>query len=1746
MSDPADASWPAVPVANAGTMTAAPHAAPSDVSTVRHRYHLPSLRRVEPRPGRTSAKRIVARPSTAPSQYDTDLPVSSEQSVANATRAHQLGARPLFGIAASREFVHSLSSPQGLRTPTPTALDSERHDHQAHLLAVPVCKAPSLIDLRVLDTASSSALLRRRRGRRYSSAVSDLSPSVDTRSPRLEDAQQTLTGSPTASTLPSPSVSSGDSPHSYLNSTPARSDVSPVSAPTTAISEEFPVTLVTTDETDCSEALDPAQLTAPPFDPTGLHEADLHLLDAVIFVHDAGNVTSLSDTIRGVFTDPCTTSAPSDSSSEYSADSPPAEAVGQELQQKQDPPASAAMTQPHVERASLELPLWPHSRSNTGSSGSSTEVDKTPQPSWSAAFPEPPERRDIYRLPPNGTDGLGIVGPSYTGVPADGLAATDKPTFRHARRYSIPVHQHGARTSRRGGSDVVNALGISTSTAGSSATSAPRREFAPWEASPKTTVDTDTDGDGSMDSSLDTSDTNNGQSFLPIVNPDAKLRDAEKRRRALESRESRRINSSGLMSFFDAHHERESDDLETTVAASLSQSFTDQRAHSAFDAHPGRARFGHRPASKTGFPGFTILLDQGADSRCSVIRRGSAPLPSLVTLANGEQSPELVDGPSDKDAAPFKDPHLLFDSPPDRSSMYFDAPVSPSMEELDTEYANNDGSCAVVDWHHFLDRGYPMDVIDGSKGHAVAVADFHRRMARPSSGNSAASLGTDTSAPSDLHLRRGPLPDQSAQPGLGDFSDDEISFEDGQHDDQGPLTRPPARPTGVDWLDDELAAEALADDVEASGSVASTHLHVTDPQENVARASHLPKDLQSHSLQEFDFARRAAETAFADALTTQGSLSSSANRYFNATATGSKGPSRKVGLHVALPEPQVILRRSPRSRGMPLSPPPSAGLPPLPESSVSPQNHFAGARLHGEGDLSLFAESGAGLDSQEASNSLGLIRGPSRPSVRRTASDVGAASYQIPLHQTSARRRPATTEDDRTSVASHFAMHAAGSPLDVPPNGRSAARPKKLKNRERTDGKNTTTVIAPRVTPRNASLGATTSGRPAEPTLLNASNADGPTSVDEEANRRRLHLMGESKRDSSQLVSPSTVELAFGSDERDSLAHSHYADLQSMSVRTSYGQAASAGRRSGLRDKISLLLSNGVTVGAGGSTRANQAFSRTSHRSSLASSLSGSSSSQHGSETCGAHRSSVSESLYDQRSHSTTGELTWTEAAKLGRLRSSSQTTSSLGHDAEEISIASGTSNLDERSIPVYPPSSAGSLGQIRNAFGKLRADRTQSVLSTKTTSSFGIPSNVSVVSASTGSHAGQRPVDPEAAVLAPASVGSNRSASGQDYPSRKSFDSEDSFPLTVSAKSTLSGSGQSRGSRGRLGNRDRSHSQVLSYNSELSSTSQRSGGQVSRDAAAHHPSSRPQSGQSATSEQRFGSLRRSSSAGFGGSKVSLRASMREMTEAGKIREQRIVESITLDKAPSPRVQQKAGKVGFAVEDPAKTHRAGQRRVHSNANLREVDHGQQGGNFLAEAMRNASVGSHKSGGRKSFSLSRPSMSSLSRPNLAGLPLSMSTDNDQGRTTAPAHQTSPTHAKGTTTRPPPSSFGRSGRLAERMAAALESASSPRSPLRRLQALRRDETADIPADKPSDKESWDAQQDDELSDDGFGVVPSYGRNASAPAGRRYASVDLLGSQRPQVRDLMAEPTPQGSAPRDWASKWLRKKSQSKLTG
>lgn len=211
---------------------------PSLPTTVCRRPSMPSLRRMDPRPDGLTSKRIVSRPpgflyhrnfvQTCVSPWaHTDLYINTS------LRTKGTILNPvLTQIPDSAR--HLLPSPMASRGTL-----SEFEPRKGNFFALRVHKAPSLVDLRILNTVSYSALSRRR-----------------CRSPPLcaaFDPQKTLSSvqelnvtniNRDSTTILSPAYdcdqeSSRSESLSSSLSTIERSEISPASAPTTAISEEF-------------------------------------------------------------------------------------------------------------------------------------------------------------------------------------------------------------------------------------------------------------------------------------------------------------------------------------------------------------------------------------------------------------------------------------------------------------------------------------------------------------------------------------------------------------------------------------------------------------------------------------------------------------------------------------------------------------------------------------------------------------------------------------------------------------------------------------------------------------------------------------------------------------------------------------------------------------------------------------------------------------------------------------------------------------------------------------------------------------------------------------------------------------------------------------------------------------------------------------------------------------------------------------------------------------------------------------------------------------------------------------------------------------------------------------------------------------------------------------------------------------------------------------------------------------------
>lgn len=1298
-------------------------------------------------------------------------------------------------------------------------------------------------------------------------------------------------------------------------------------------------------------------------------------------------------------------------------------------------------------------------RSETGSSGSSTEVERTPQPSWSAAFPEPPARTM------EAEDGL---------TPAlEGLGISNH--FIENRNGATPVRRN--ISYRRSHS------------------------IDPFETD-RTQDPSETMGRRSVSSEQPSA----RESFLPTVNPETKIRDLRKRHHLRSDRASDQQSNHGIMSFLSQGTVDDSVDLEEAVAASMAQSFVDQRSRSLPHCHDSI----HLPvatqkmvAARNISSGFTILLDSGRLSANGIFRRGSAPMPSFGSAATGDDFLELDDNDSDDDSLALKDPHLMFDSPPDRSSMYFDAPVSPSAEDLDLHSHRDGWANAAVDWSHFIESGYSFrPAFDGfSKG--------------PQDGEKCQMTRVDSTI-SDMSSETVMFKESPSQQANNDAfltTEDTLGVEETLAPPPMEMTR-----TGVDWLDDEIEAEVRA---------ASSHLPTradrisqqggrdfgdelalpTQPLNDVKRsharepksgASSVP--LNDFPLSEFDIARTAAQNAFADAILAQ------EQKLWRREQGKRPDRRRDLGINTNIANQHAITRRSPRSHGLPLSPPPSAHLPALPETISHPQQ------------VSLTTQEVTQDPSQ--SNSLGLFGHTRRPGPRRALSD-----QVLSLVPTSAlpppRTRPATTENATTALRERNIDHDRPQEEFRTQNidGRNTQKAKKRRNKE---AKASALPTVPLVTPRNASLGATRGSRHANPSSVETAQTQMSGQhniVDDSANARRLQLMGECVRDNggAGLLRPE----ASLSSKRPHWPGLAPRDGPESVASNSVGGDIRPGnptRKNGLREKISGFLAHGP-----GSAAAVASNEVSNSRNSLS-----------------LHSVPVS-GRFDRRVL-TSSEIVGTSKAPQGEnkdarftkhgvapsmLRTGSDHSADLSMCADKMSIASiGSGCGDERSIPVYPPGASGSSEQMSFILDTTKSDRTRSVISTKTSSSFGVPSNMSSMSSSTTNRSG---LDEDTSSQPTAVEDANAS------PRRKSLDSLASFPVTVSAKSIASASGRD--------------SRLAASSNHSRTNSQGSGMKHSAHSGANASQSVSDRSDNGIREQR------------------VRTTVRNMTESGKIREEVIMEGLSLDKNPSSRRVQKgregaspALSTGSARSSASKRSRSlSDEDIHRHyLNVEEkssplrVDDAKEKEKFVKVSPRleEATIQRH-------FNLSRPSLSGLTRPSLSSLMGGLKVPPQSDRPAAP----SAWHEKSSTTigrergkffrssenlrgrqkqpestmrhiRQPPTSWGRSGNLAPRLTIP-DDADMP--------ALTHHETYEK---QNIEWEHSNKHQDDELNDfdtacrdEGAYASAAWDHRAAYRLDdfRRHVSIDY-GSSRP--RHVQEGAAYEGGS--TLAGRWLRKRA------
>lgn len=418
-----------------------------------------------------------------------------------------------------------------------------------------------------------------------------------------------------------------------------------------------------------------------------------------------------------------------------------------------------------------------HTRSHTGesdSTGSSTEVDRTPQPTWCSAFKfgGNNEWSDGTRTDGAALDGLGISTPTtldqqslsprsqspcnmrsphtYASGPS---SASHSPTATrpggHARRASrITVstkgHSRGTSVSSSTSSGLLDAFPSQESLGrerrrpqrdsfvglpyNKSSASDDAASFISSTASSATSSRRHSGVAGSLGGSSEGQHT---QTFLPAISNHRKVRDESRRRssRSSASDPRRRDSYTSL-----ASSERHDPDAQQAAVEAPQVSFLDQRSKSL----PGGPQPLRGGAGASAQPSqFTILLDSALRPSEVYPRRESAPLPTLLAQRHRDQ-------PRNGGAQFEDDSPLLINSPHNRTAQCVDAPFSPAIDE------HSNDPYAEINWGSFIESGYSMTFAPGAQSpyQATRAGSVDARampvgMERTSSNESAASILSD-------------------------------------------------------------------------------------------------------------------------------------------------------------------------------------------------------------------------------------------------------------------------------------------------------------------------------------------------------------------------------------------------------------------------------------------------------------------------------------------------------------------------------------------------------------------------------------------------------------------------------------------------------------------------------------------------------------------------------------------------------------------------------------------------------------------------------------------------------------------------------------------------------------------------------------------------------------------------------------------------------------------------------------------
>ncbi|CAO1622223.1 unnamed protein product [Sympodiomycopsis kandeliae] len=495
------------------------------------------------------------------------------------------------------------------------------------------------------------------------------------------------------------------------------------------------------------------------------------------------------------------------------------------------------------------------------SAGSSTEVDKTPQPTWCPAFKGngivhdgQSQTDDDGASNETSLDGLGISTP-MTLQGSSPLSQPVSPNYTYKQPSSSPVRTmtrpgHSRRPSRisvstRGHSRGNSISSTDTNSSAGVASANPLDNFPqqkaidrrdkrdsyiglPYKNPSVSHFDQDYAIRRSSVSSTSTASSSSNhhsrnqseallaledrgqRSILPAISDRRKLTDENKRRSQMYSfvYSSRRGSHISLSST--VKHDPDSEEYRPPSPAHLEATLLEQRSKSL----PGGSRSGLPDTAAHLPPGFTILLDQSLQPQLQDLfpRRESAPVASRRTRQ------EQLSG-SSHHAVMVRDdsPLLLVNTPPDRSVQYLDAPLSPAPDDGNTvdPYEN-------INWSSFIKSGYSMSFAQGAASPLHVGTDNIRPRAVVI--NMERGLSNESTM-SQKSIRKHSIHSLSEHTNFMDISfpasDNEDSISDIRHSSTAESTvgyvsgksttkagshQGPER-TGIAWLDDELEDE---------------------------------------------------------------------------------------------------------------------------------------------------------------------------------------------------------------------------------------------------------------------------------------------------------------------------------------------------------------------------------------------------------------------------------------------------------------------------------------------------------------------------------------------------------------------------------------------------------------------------------------------------------------------------------------------------------------------------------------------------------------------------------------------------------------------------------------------------------------------------------------------------------------------------------------------------------------------------